>query len=114
MPDARQPQCVQVSEVMLTSTGKTQYSTYTGHNRNIEKKLGGTIGGQSKIVCASFLGWDLVLHWRTTVAKFLVSDSGDKVGSGIGLPYRPARVHRLEGRYDNPMPESTISPIQGL
>jgi hypothetical protein len=26
----------------------------------------------------------------------------------------PARLQRLTGRYDNPMPESTISPSQGL
>ncbi len=39
---------------------------------------------------------------------------GDKVNSGIELSYRPARLHRLAGRYDNPTPESTISPSQGL
>jgi hypothetical protein len=41
------------------------------------------------------------------VAKFLIRE---------GLSYRPARLHRLAGRYDNPMPESSISPIpsQGL
>jgi hypothetical protein len=30
------------------------------------------------------------------------------------LLYRPTRRHRLAGRYNNPMPESTISPRQGL
>ncbi len=30
------------------------------------------------------------------------------------LLYRPARRHRLAGRYNNPMPESTISLSQGL
>ncbi len=39
---------------------------------------------------------------------------GDIVDSGIGLSYRPAMLHRLEGWYDNPLPESTISPSQGL
>jgi hypothetical protein len=36
---------------------------------------------------------------------------GDIVGSGIGLSYQPARLrpHRPAGRYNNPMPESTIS-----
>ncbi len=50
------------------------------------------------------------------IAKFLVPDWGDKVNSGIGLSYRPAtaRLHRLAGQYNNPMPESTISPGQGL
>ncbi len=43
-------------------------------------------------------------------AKFVVPDLGDIVGSGIGLSYRPARLHRQAGRYDNPMPESIISP----
>jgi hypothetical protein len=36
---------------------------------------------------------------------------GDKVDSGMGLPYRPARLHRLAFRYDNPMPESTLSHV---
>jgi hypothetical protein len=37
----------------------------------------------------------------------------DTIDSGIGL-YRPARLHRPVGRYSNTMPESTISPSQGL
>ncbi len=37
----------------------------------------------------------------TPVAKFIVPDWTDKVDSGIGLSYRPARLHI--GRYDNPM-----------
>ncbi len=41
----------------------------------------------------------------------MVTDWGYKVSSGIGFPYRPARLHRLAGRYDNPMLEPTISPI---
>ncbi len=48
------------------------------------------------------------------VTNFIVPYFGDKVDSGIGLSYRPAKLHRLAGRYDNPMPESTISPIQEL
>jgi len=56
----------------------------------------------------------LVLTLTNPVAKFIVPDWGDKVDSGIGVSYRPAKLHRLEGRYDNPMPESTISPSQGL
>ncbi len=39
---------------------------------------------------------------------------GRKVDSGIGLSCRPTRLHRLAGRYGNPMPASTISPIQRL
>jgi hypothetical protein len=48
------------------------------------------------------------------VAKFIVSDWGNKVNSGIGLSYRPARPHMLAGLYDYPTPESTIFPSQGL
>ncbi len=44
--------------------------------------------------------------------KFLVL--GEIVDSGIGLSYRPAGLHRLAGRYNNPMPVSTLSPNQGL
>jgi hypothetical protein len=47
------------------------------------------------------------------VAKFLIPDWGDIINSGIGLSYRPARLHGLAGQYDNPMPESTISPPSG-
>jgi hypothetical protein len=36
----------------------------------------------------------------------------DKVDSGIELSNWPARLHRLAGRYDNPMLESTISPFR--
>jgi hypothetical protein len=43
--------------------------------------------------------------------KFIVPDWGDKADSGIGLSYRPARLHKLAGQYDHPMPESTKSDI---
>ncbi len=33
-------------------------------------------------------------------AEFIVPDWGDKVNSGIGLPYRPFRLQRLAGWYD--------------
>jgi hypothetical protein len=36
--------------------------------------------------------------------QFLVPDRRDKVDYGIGLSYWPARLNRLAGRYDNPMP----------
>ncbi len=35
---------------------------------------------------------------------------GDIVDSGLGLSYRPACLCSLAGRYDSPMPESTLSP----
>ncbi len=47
-----------------------------------------------------------------SVAKFIVPDRGDKINSGIELS--PGRLHRLAGRFDNPMTESTISPSPGL
>jgi hypothetical protein len=42
---------------------------------------------------------------------FSVPDWEDIVDSGIGLSYRLGRLHKLAGRYDNPVPKSTISPI---
>ncbi len=49
-----------------------------------------------------------LLLW-VSVAIFLVD-------SGIGLLYRPTRLHKLAGRYDThtPLPQSTISPSQRL
>ncbi len=38
---------------------------------------------------------------------------GDIVDSGIGLSNRPASLCNLAGRYDNPMPESTLSSQSG-
>ncbi len=38
------------------------------------------------------------------------SMTGDKVNSGIELSYRPVSPCSLAGRYDNPMPELTLSP----
>jgi hypothetical protein len=49
----------------------------------------------------------------STLAEFIDPDWGVKVNSGIGLSYRHARLHGLTGRYDNPMPELTISSSHG-
>ncbi len=48
----------------------------------------------------------------TAVAEFIDPYGGYKVNSGIGLSYRPARLHGLAGLYDNPagLPETTLSP----
>ncbi len=51
-----------------------------------------------------------VVYGTDTVAKFIVHDWGDIVDSGIELSYRPASQCSLSGRYDNPMPESSLSP----
>ncbi len=46
------------------------------------------------------------------VAKFIVPNWGGLswLRRGIGLSYGPARLHRLAGRYNNPMPEPTTYP----
>jgi hypothetical protein len=54
-----------------------------------------------------------VFGFNITVAEFIDPDWGDNVNSGIGLSYRPARLHGLPARYDNPMPELTSSPSHG-
>ncbi len=46
-----------------------------------------------------------------SVAKFIVPDWGEKVDSG--LSYRPASPCSLAGRYENPMPLSTLYPQSG-
>jgi hypothetical protein len=46
------------------------------------------------------------------VAEFIGPDWGDIVNSGKVLTYRPAMLHGLAGRYDNPMLEFTLSPSQ--
>ncbi len=55
---------------------------------------------------------------RSTVViplvKFTVPDWGDKVDSGIGFSYRPARLHRMEGRYDHRYKQPYAGVIQGI
>ncbi len=58
-------------------------------------------------VCAVLAG---LQAWRRLHSLWL----GNIVDSGIELLYRPANLCILVGRYDNPMPQSTISPSQGL
>ncbi len=43
-----------------------------------------------------------MLLYVSSVAKFIVPDWGIK-NSGIGFSYWPARIHRMEGWYDNPI-----------
>jgi hypothetical protein len=43
---------------------------------------------------------DNILPVSISIAKFIVPFWGDKVDSGLGLSYRPARLHRLAGRYE--------------
>ncbi len=47
-------------------------------------------------------------------APFLFPDLGDDAGYGVGLSYWHVSLCSLVCRYDNPMPESTIYPNQGL
>jgi hypothetical protein len=55
--------------------------------------------------------WDPILGLTITLSYLLVNSEAD---SGIGLSYLPASLSYLGGRYDNPIPESAISPSQGL
>jgi hypothetical protein len=52
--------------------------------------------------------------WNCCSGKFLVPDWGIYSDSVIGLSYRPASLCSLASRYASPMPESTMSPSQGL
>jgi hypothetical protein len=51
------------------------------------------------------------LCYFTASSRIIVPDRGDKVNSGIGLSYR---LHKLAGRYDNPMPGVDYNPSQVL
>jgi hypothetical protein len=42
------------------------------------------------------------------LAKFIVPDWENIVDSVIGFSYRPVRLYRMAGRYDNPMPVNYI------
>ncbi len=68
------------------------------------------------LACKSYQrgGGDRSNDSNKTAAKFIVPDWGVKVDFGIRFSYRPARLHWLAGRYDNPMPASPIFPFQGL
>jgi hypothetical protein len=57
---------------------------------------------------------DLIISEDSSQIYTVVPDWGDKVDSDIGSLYRPARLHRLAGRYDNPMPESCHSWTMNL
>jgi hypothetical protein len=45
-------------------------------------------------------------HWGQILSPWLK----DIADSGIGMSHQPPRLHRLAGRYDNPLPESDICP----
>ncbi len=73
------------------------------------------------LVIPTFFRWRSAViyreYWmifRGPEAQFLKPDWGDIADSGIVSSYRPARLHRLAGRYENPMSESAISPSQDL
>jgi hypothetical protein len=55
------------------------------------------------------IGLALLEPWGQILRSWL----GDNVNSGIGLSNRPASLCSLAGRYDNPMPELTLSPQSG-
>ncbi len=39
---------------------------------------------------------------------------GMKPAYGVGLSYRPSKLHGLASKYDNPTPKPTSFPNQGL
>ncbi len=55
-----------------------------------------------------------ILLWLSSEAQFIVPDWEDNVDHCVGLSYRSVWLYRLAGRYDNPMPQSTVSPSKGL
>jgi hypothetical protein len=65
-------------------------------------------------VCIRQGMWSPPPHNFKRSNSWSLTGGGDKVDSGIGLSYRPARLHRLAVGYDNPMPESnTVFPPSG-
>ncbi len=53
----------------------------------------------------------LVPTLKTAEDQFIVPDWGDKVDYGIGLSTGPSGyIHRLAGRYDNPMHSGLYPP----
>jgi hypothetical protein len=56
-------------------------------------------------------GGRIIGEQMSSLAKFIVTDWGDKDDHGIGLSYRPAAgLHRLAGRYGNPDGVNFIPP----
>ncbi len=87
--------------------------------RNARRNTGGKKACQSFCKLSFRQSSDHEFFWRWSsfgclIAKILSPWLGDIVDSGIGLSCRPASLCSLADRYDNPMPESTISPRQGL
>ncbi len=80
----------------------------------------GTYMIQIKTSCSSSVNRGLIsVNKRESenlppVVEFIDPWLGDKVNSDKGLSYRPARLHVQAGRYDNRMPELTLSPQSGI
>ncbi len=75
---------------------------------------GGGIPRYRSLREAHYLITCIVEEVGETCSRILSPWLGYIVDSGTGLSYQPARLHRLAGRFDSPMPESTISLSQGL
>jgi hypothetical protein len=60
----------------------------------------------------------ITVHFESRLFKpfpenqFIISDWRDKVDYGMEFSYRPARLQRLTGRYDNPMHYSILLPVR--
>ncbi len=48
-----------------------------------------------------------MLYWASILEQCMWA----KKRIGIGLSYRPAKLHRLAGRYYNPIPTQFLAPI---
>ncbi len=84
--------CIQFCDLRL-STSRNKVSTFSGYPSLWMLLSLGSLG--------------------CIVAIFLVPDWGVKADSDIGLSCRHARLPRLASRFNNPVPESTISPHSG-
>jgi hypothetical protein len=73
--------------------------------------------GSAKIICSNLCKPlskpKIFLGFPDSSGQILSLWLGDKVDSGMGFVAPAARLHRLTGRYDNPMPESAISSQSG-
>jgi len=85
-----------------------------GKTKQNRRTVNGTIKGKSHVFFLSYDGFTLAPLRTSTCIRILSPRLGDIVDSGIWLSYRPASLCSLAGQYAIPMPESTMSPSQGL
>ncbi len=69
--------------------------------------------GQQTLICTLWVPVYLNLN-RQQGPSLPISLKSDIADSGEELSYRHVKLHKLAGRYDNPMPDSATFPSQGL